>query len=259
MVTSGYTPAHDGVSTYYEVHGEGRPLVLLHGGGLTIDLGFGELLPALARERQVIAAELQGHGHTADADRPYTFGGLAGDVAALLDHLGLEKADVFGFSLGGMVATELGVRYPARVDRLVLGSTFFRPDGFHDDVRDPALFATSTRMPTADDFAAMRAAYEAVAPDPKHFEEFMARVGGAVQTFPGWSPEELARITAPTLVLIGDHDFAKVSHADELRTLIPDARLAVLPATTHMSLTGRTDLLVPVLRDFLDAGRDAAS
>jgi pimeloyl-ACP methyl ester carboxylesterase len=251
MVTSGYAPANDGVSTFYEVHGEGRPLVLLHGGILTIDLSFGRLLPELAADRQVIAVELQGHGHTADADRPYTLAALAGDVAALLDHLGLARADVFGFSLGGLVATELALRHPARVDRLVLAASHFRPDGYHDDVRDPALFATSSRMPTEADFAEIRAAYERVAPDPKHFEEFLAKASGAVGTFAGWSPAELAGIAAPTLVVVGDNDFVKVSHADELRTLIPDARLAVLPGTTHMGLTGRTDLLVPMLREFL--------
>lgn len=254
MVTSGYAPAREGVSTYYEVHGEGRPLVLLHGGGMTIDLTFGTLLPELAGGRQVVAAELQGHGHTADADRPFSVPALAGDVVALLDHLGLARADVFGFSLGGLVATELAVRYPARVDRAVLASTFFRPDGFHDDVRDPALFATSTRMPTQQDFAAMRAAYEAVAPDPKHFEDFMSRLSRMVTTFPGWTPEEIAGITAPTLVVVGDNDFTRLTHADELRTLIPGARLAVLPATNHNDVPSRPEL-PPMLRRFLDAGR----
>lgn len=254
MVTSGYAPAHDGVSMYYEVRGGGRPLVLLHGGGMTIDLAFGTLLPELTTGRQVIGAELQGHGHTADADRPFTMPALAGDVVALLDHLGLDRADVFGFSLGGLVATELAVRYPARVDRAVLASSFFRPDGYHADVRDPALFATSTRLPTQADFNDMRAAYEAVAPDPKHFEDFMSRLGGMVSTFPGWSPEEIAGITAPTLVVVGDNDFTTLPHADELRTLIPDARLAVLPGTNHQYVPGRPEL-APILRRFLDAGR----
>jgi pimeloyl-ACP methyl ester carboxylesterase len=254
MMTSGYAPVN-GLDMYYELHGEGRPLVLLHGGLLTIDLSFGRLLPALAKERQVIALELQGHGRTADTDRPITMDGLAGDVAGLLDLLGLDRADVFGFSLGGLVATELAVGRPDRVDRLVLAATHFHPDGYHDDVRDPALFATSTRMPTEADFAEMRDTYQRIAPDPAHFDAFAQKTSAAVGTFAGWPPERLAAITAPTLIVIGDHDFVRIEHSAQLHRLIPGSRLAVLPDTTHMRLTQRDDMLLPMLRELLDAGR----
>jgi pimeloyl-ACP methyl ester carboxylesterase len=254
MMTSGYAPVN-GLNMYYEVHGEGRPLVLLHGGLQTIDLAFGRLLPALATERQVIAVELQGHGRTADTDRPVTLDGMAGDVAGLLDLLGLDRADVFGFSLGGLVATELAVSRPDRVDRLVLAASHFHPDGYHDDVRDPALFATSTRMPTEADFAEMRDAYQRIAPEPAHFDAFAQKTSAAVAAFTGWPPERLAAIAAPTLIVIGDHDFVRIEHAAQLHGLIPGSQLAVLPNTTHMRLTQRDDLLLPMLRELLDVGR----
>jgi pimeloyl-ACP methyl ester carboxylesterase len=141
------------------------------------------------------------------------------------------------------------------VDRVVLAASHFHPDGYHDDVRDPALFATSTRMPTEADFAAMQEAYARVAPDPAHFDAFMAKASNAVAAFTGWSPEELGSIKAATLIMVGDNDFARVEYAAEMRQLIPDSQLAVLPGTTHMELTQRAELVVPIVERFLDQGR----
>jgi pimeloyl-ACP methyl ester carboxylesterase len=251
---SGYAPVN-GLNMYYEVHGTGRPLVLMHGGLHTIDLSFGQVLPGLAASRRAIGVELQGHGHTADIHRPFTLVGLADDIVGLLDLLGIERADVFGFSLGGLVATQLAVTRPERVDRVVLAASHFHPDGYYDDIRDPALFATSTRMPTEQDFAAMREAYERVAPDPAHFTDFAEKVSTAVGTFTGWSADELGSIKTPTLIMVGDNDFVRVEHAAEMRDLIPDSRLAVLPDTTHIQLTQRAELVVPIVERFLDQGR----
>ena len=149
--TTGYAPVN-GLRMYYEVHGTGRPLVLLHGGLMTIDLSFGDIWPELATDRQVIATELQGHGRTADIDRDIELRYLAGDVAALLDHLGIGQADVLGFSLGGGVALQLALDQPDRVGRVILASVSYASDGFHAEISDPAQHATSTRMPTAEDF-----------------------------------------------------------------------------------------------------------
>jgi pimeloyl-ACP methyl ester carboxylesterase len=248
---SGYAQVN-GLQMYFEVHGDGRPLLLLPGGLLTVDLSFGQLLPLLAPNRRVIAVELQGHGHTADIDRPVTPAALASDVVGLLDELGVDRTDVFGFSLGGLVATQLAIAWPDRVDRVVLASTHFRPDGYHDDVRDPALFATSTRMPTQAAFEQMRAAYEQVAPDPKHFDAFQQKMGASVGSFAGWPPAELAAIDAPTLIVVGDHDFVRLEHSGELRDLVTGSQLAVLPGTTHMDVTSRVELLVPMLERFFD-------
>jgi pimeloyl-ACP methyl ester carboxylesterase len=252
--TSGYAPVN-GLNMYYEIHGAGRPLILLHGGLLTIDLSFGRLLPGLAAFRRAIGVELQGHGHTADTDRPLSLDGLADDIVGLLDMLEIECADLFGFSLGGLVATQLAVTRPDRVDRLVLAASHFHPDGYHDDVRDPALFATSARMPTQEDFAVMREAYARVAPDPARFPAFAEKASAAVASFTGWPPEDVGSIKAATLIMVGDNDFVRVQHAAEMRELIPDSQLAVLPGTTHMQLTQRAELVVPIVERFLTQGR----
>ena len=250
QVTTGYAPVN-GLKMYYEVHGAGRPLVLLHGGLLTIDLSFGKLLPDLVLSRQVIATELQGHGRTGDIERDIELRSLAGDVAALLDHLGVEQADVFGFSLGGGVALQLALDHPARVGRLIVASVSYARDGFHPEILDPALQATSTRMPTADDFREMREAYVRLAPDPDYFDAFAAKTSRAAGNLKGWSAEELGSIAAPTLLVFGDHDFFRLEHAVAMHALIPGAQLAVLPGTAHMGVTRRADLILPLLSGFL--------
>jgi pimeloyl-ACP methyl ester carboxylesterase len=247
---TGYADVN-GVHMYYELHGQGSPLVLLHGGMLTIELGFAELLPDLARRHRVIAVEMQGHGRTADIDREITPAALAEDIVGLLDHLGIDRAHVLGHSMGGEVAVELAVRHPDRVRSIVPISVSVRPDGMHEDHADPARQATSTRMPTAQDFADWRAAYQRLSPHPEHFDDFLAILSRAHAVPEGWSDEELARITAPTLVVLGDHDFVTIDHAAVMQRLIPGAKLAVLPDTTHMTITRRADLLLPMLAEFL--------
>lgn len=251
---SGYAKVN-GLEMYYESHGSGRPLVLLHGGVVTLDLSFGALIPELAASHRVIAVELQGHGRTADSDREMTVPALAGDVVALLDVLGIERADFFGFSLGGMTSLETAIRHPDRVDRLVLASVGYRADGYLDEVRDPALFATSTRLPTQDDFQEMMDAYTAIAPHPEHFHDFMAKTSVAAQ-YEGWSQDELRGIAASTLLVFGDTDFIRLDHAVEMHGLFPDAQLAVLPGCTHMDVMRRRDLILPMVTDFLDRADD---
>ena len=249
-MSSGYAPVN-GLRMYYEVHGTGRPLVLLHGGLLTIDLSFGDLLPALAAGRQVIATELQGHGRTADVERDIDLGFLAGDVAALLDHLGVGQADVLGFSLGGWTALQLALDHPDRVGRLILVSVSYASDGYYPEISDPAQHATSTRMPTEEDFRQMREAYERLAPDPGHFEAFAAKVSHAAGSVPGWTPAELAGISVATMLVVGDHDFVRLEHAVQMHALIPGAQLAVLPGATHMGVLRRSDHMVPLAAGFL--------
>ena len=249
-MSSGYAPVN-GLRMYYEVHGTGRPLVLLHGGLLTIDLSFGDLLPVLAAGRQVIATELQGHGRTADIERDIDVRFLADDVAGLLDHLGVGQADVLGFSLGGWTALQLALDHPDRVGRLILVSVSYASDGFYPEISDPAQHATSTRMPTEEDFRQMREAYARLAPDPGHFEEFAAKTSHAAGHHKGWTAAELGGITAPTLLVFGDHDFIRLEHAVQMHALIPGAQLAVLPGATHMGVLRRTDLIVPLVTGFL--------
>jgi pimeloyl-ACP methyl ester carboxylesterase len=249
-MNTGYV-AVNGLKMYYEVHGSGRPLVLLHGGLLTIDLSFGGLLPDLAASRQVIAAELQGHGRTADTDRDIELRYLASDIVGLLDHLGVDQADIFGFSLGGGVTLQLVLDHPGRVNRAIIGSISYASDGTHPDIADPARQATSVRMPTEDDFAQMSEAYATLAPDPAHFEAFTAKLQQSMTRMEGWTPEELGTVSVPTLLVFGDTDFVRLEHAVQMHELIPGAQLAVLPGTTHMNLLRRTTLIHPLIEDFL--------
>jgi pimeloyl-ACP methyl ester carboxylesterase len=243
------TYAHvNGLDVYYETHGAGRPLVLLHGGLLTIELTFAAMLPALAKTRQVVAIELQGHGHTADTDREFTLEHLADDVVGVLDVLGFEQADFFGYSLGGLVALQVAMRHPRRAGRLAVMGAHFHADGYR-----PGIFEMDSELaPTADDFREMREAYLAVAPDPGRFEGFMAKMSSLPAEL-AWSAADLGSIASRVLIVIGDRDFVRVEHADEMRELIPDARLAVLPDTTHMDLIRRADLVLLLVEPFLDA------
>ena len=232
----------NGLHLYFEQCGEGPPLVLLHGGLLTIELSFGVAMPVLAEHHRIIAVELQGHGRTADIDRPMTFASLAADVVGLLDHLGIDRADVFGFSLGGLTTYELLVRHPDRIRRAVVASADHRND--RGGEVDPE------RLPTEADFGAMREAYAAVAPDPSHFEAFAEKTGAMVHGFEGWTDDQLRAIAAPVLVLIGDTDFILVPNAAEAAELLPRGQLAVLPGTTHMDMT-RSGLVGAVVDTFL--------
>lgn len=249
---TGYAKVN-GLEMYYEVHGEGsgRPLVLLHGGVLTIDLSFAPLLPRLAADRRVIAMELQAHGHTADIDRPMTIPQLAEDVVAVLDELGVDRADFFGFSLGGLTALQITVAHPERVGRAVLASVHYRPDGYYEEISDPAQFGVSRRLPSEADFRQMADTYARTAPHPEHFQDLLTKCTAAAHDHAGWSDDELRGVAAPVLLVIGDTDFVRVEHAAAMLGLIPEARLAILPATTHMAVTGRTELLMPMLETFL--------
>ncbi|MDQ2750739.1 MAG: alpha/beta hydrolase [Actinomycetota bacterium] len=248
---SGYVDVN-GLHMYYQSYGAGSPLVLLHGGMLTIELNFAGLIPALATNHQVIGVEAQGHGRTADIHRPITPAALASDVVALLDELGIGRAHVFGHSMGAATAMELAVSHPARVRSIVAASVSVRRDGLHEDLTDPAKMATSTRMPTQQDFLEFKEAYERLSPHPEQFTEFLARLSESNADTEGWSDEQLAGITAPVLLVLGDRDFTTVEHGGAMLALIPGSQLAVLPDTTHMQVTRRPELLLPMLARFLD-------
>lgn len=249
---SGYADVN-GLHMYYEIHGdEGTPLVLLHGGVMTIDLNWAGLVPTLAKKHRVIGVEFQAHGHTADIDRDLTYANLAGDVVGLLDHLGIGRAHVMGHSMGGGTTLELAVHHPDRLLSVVPISASVRPAGSHPDLADPATYATSTIMPTEQDFADMAEAYARVAPHPERFEDLPVRSMTSMQGWTGWTDEQLAAVTAPTLIVQGDHDFTLNDHAALMQRLIPGSWLAILPGTTHMQATRRADLLLPMLAAFLD-------
>src|SRR3954462_9366314 len=166
----------DGLPPGYEEHGDpdGPPLVALHGGILTFEGSFGDVLPWLAPGRRVIGVELQGHGHPADTGRAMSIERFADDVAELLDRLGVERADLWGFSLGALTATGVAIRHPEKVRRLVLAAVNIRPDGYHPEIT--ARGQDDPRLPTQDEFASWRAAYDAVAPNPVDFFPFLERM-----------------------------------------------------------------------------------
>jgi pimeloyl-ACP methyl ester carboxylesterase len=248
-VGSGYAEVN-GLHLYWERYGEGPPLVLLHGGMLTIELNFATLIPTLAKDHTVIGVEQQGHGRTANIDREITYPNLASDIVALLDHLGIEKATVLGHSMGGAVALELAVNHRDRVRAIIPASTSVRADGLHPDLSDPATFETSSIMPTAQDFADFTAAYQRLSPHPERFEEFLTYLSSMDQDFEGWTDEQLAGITCPVLIVQGDNDFTTVAHAAFMLNRIPGSALAVLPDTTHMQVTRRDTILLPILQQF---------
>jgi pimeloyl-ACP methyl ester carboxylesterase len=201
---------------------------------MTIDSNFGPLLEPLAASRQVIAVELQGHGHTADSDRELTIKALASDVIGVLDHLGVADADFYGFSMGGLVAYEIAFSAPARIGKLIIASADAqRPPGREGAPID------ERRLPTAADFEAMHGAYAAVAPDPAHFQEFAAKNAKAVHEHPARTADELRSLRMPILLIFGDRDFNPLPDVLETFALLPNAQLAVLPGTTHMGVARR--------------------
>src|SRR5215475_14331398 len=200
----------------------------------------------LAASRQVIAVELQGHGHTADTGRAMTIEALAGDVVALLDQLGIAEADLFGFSLGGLVAYAIALGAPTRAGKLIVASAdAHRPPGRESAPLD------DDRLPTPTDFQAWRDAYEAVAPDPTRFAELAGKTEALVHEFPGWT-DELRSLRAPTLLIFGDRDFSPLPDVVEMFGFLPNAQLAVLPGTTHVGVTRRPREVLALITPFLD-------
>jgi pimeloyl-ACP methyl ester carboxylesterase len=255
---TGYAPVN-GLNMYYEVHGTGAPLVVLHGSFMTISL-MGKLVPELAKSRQVIAVEFQGHGHTADIDRPITYEHLADDIAGLLQHLGIGTADIYGYSLGGGVALQVAIRHPEMVRKLVIVSASHTSDGMYPEV----LAAIEHITPALFDGTPWREAYDQVAPDPEAFPTVFAKVAQLDMTPYFWPSEVVRSISAPTLIVIGDSDGIRPEHAVEMFRLrgggvfgdlagLPAAQLAVLPGTTHVGILDRAEWLLAILPPFLDA------
>jgi len=255
--TSGYVPVN-GLDVYYEIHGDGSPLALLHGGMGTIDSCFANLLPALAAARQVVAVELQGHGHTADADRPLSYQHLAADAAAVLEALGIGMADLVGYSLGGAVALELAMRHPALVRRVVFaGGTSYRRDGLYPEV-------LAEPESAADDLtgSVWHQAYLRVAPDPSRWPVLVAKNRDLDRTFAGWPDEAIQAVTAPVLLIIADSDIVRPEHTVQMFRLLgggvigdiaglPASQLAVLPGTSHIGLLDRVGWLQSMILEFL--------
>ena len=260
---NGYAEVN-GLRMYYEVRGEGRPLVLLHGAYQTVDT-IGPILPGLAETRQVIVPELQAHGRTADIDRPITYEGMADDVAALIGYLGLDCPDVFGFSMGAAAALQLAVRHPEVVRRLVLVSVSFRSDGAQPELNE----TLPTITPETFSGTPIEAAYKEVAPNPEDFPRLVEKMKRLDSTPFAWPAEDVRGIEAPTMIVVGDADVVRLEHAVEMFRLLgggamgdlagfSKARLVVFPGTSHFIPPGsgvmdRAEWLLAMVPAFLDA------
>ena len=248
------------LNMYYEVHGSGRPLVLLHGGISNIETDFGLLLPALAKDRQVIAIEQQAHGRTADVDRPLSISQMAGDTVALLRQIGLENADFFGYSMGAAIALQITIEHPEMVGKAVLAAVAYKAEGAHSGTSD-SVEDLNPEMMAATPFGQ---AYARMAPNPDDWPKLLKKVGEWGRNIKDLAAEAVESIQAPVLLVYGDSDIVKPEHAVEMFRLLgggvpgdlvglPRCRLAVLPGTTHITLVHRADWLISMINEFLEA------
>jgi pimeloyl-ACP methyl ester carboxylesterase len=239
----------NGLKVYYEIHGQGRPLVLLHGAFGTAE-GWAHVLPSLTKTRQVILIEQQGHGHTPDRDAPLTYEQMAEDTAALLERIGVKGADIFGYSDGGVVGLRLAMKHPELVGKLaVLGSNA----GKLSDTYEQASYEMFLALP--DDFApaVIKDPYDRVAPDKSKWPVLVRKIKDLGRDFPGFPAGEVKAIKAPTLVMQGDRDGVRPEHAVEIMRMIPGARLAIFPGADHFLLYTNPDLVVETFMGFFDA------
>ena len=249
----------NGLDLYYERHGEGgTPLVLLHGAFSAIGTSFGALLPKLAASREVIAFELQGHGHTADIDRPFALDTMADDIAAGLEQLGVARADIFGYSLGAGVALTLALRHTERVRKLVLASLAYSKAGY------PPGFVEAMQGIKAEMFTGTpwQQEYASIAPRPDDFGKLLAKLKTFNSILPDFAEAELKAITLPVLLISGDADNASLEHMASFHRLLGGgvpvdqtgaARswLLILPGTSHAFVPARADIIAPAVEAFL--------
>jgi pimeloyl-ACP methyl ester carboxylesterase len=260
----------NGINLYFETHGEGRPLILLHGGLMSGEM-FGPTLPLLAERHQVVAVDLQGHGRTADIDRPIDVRLMAGDIAALIDHLGLERPDIVGYSLGGGVALHTAAKYPAKVRRLVAASANIRPDAIYPEMRAQQAQVSAAAADFMKD-TPMYQLYQRVAPRPEDFPRLLDKIGQSMARDFDYT-EEVRSLSVPTLIVCADADMAPPSHYVEIFKLLggglrdggwmsegrPEGghALAILPGLTHYNL-GISPLFATATLAFLDEQPSAA-
>ena len=255
----------NGINLYYETHGSGRPLILLHG-GLGSGEMFGPVLPMLAERHQVVAVDLQGHGRTADIDRPFDIRLMAGDIAALIDHLRLDTPDVVGYSLGGGVALQTAVKHPAKVRRLVIVSANMRPDAIYAEMRTQQGQVNAAAVEFMKE-TPMYQLYQRVAPRPQDFPRLLDKIGEAMSKDFDYT-EEVRGLQMPTLVVAADADMAPPSHYVEVFKLLGGGlrdggwmgegrpkgghALAILPGLTHYNICN-SPLFAAATLAFLDA------
>jgi len=261
-VKTGYAPVN-GLNLYYEIHGAGEPLILLHGGLGATEM-FGAILPLLSNKRRVIAVDLQAHGRTADIDRPLSFPAMADDIAGLMKYLGIAKSDLMGYSLGGGVALRTAIQYPDAVRKLVVVSTAFRRDGWYPEVV-AAMAQVGAGAAEAMKQSPIYQTYARIAPKPADWPGLLTKMGELLRQDYDWS-KEVAAIKAPTMLVFADADAVRTAHAVQFFELLgggkkdagwdgagmSNARLAILPGLTHYNIFS-SPALAPTVTPFLDA------
>ena len=257
--TTGYAPVN-GLKMYYEIHGSGEPLVLLHGAFMTITTNWSGWIEELSKTRRVIAVEMQGHGRTADINRDLSPENLADDVASLLDYLKIPKADILGYSLGGGAAMQCAIRHPEKVRKVIIISFAFRSDGWVKEKND----AMSKLTPEAFKGSPIETEYKNLSPTPDKFADFVNHVlAMAVRPY-DFGADKLKATKAPMFFIDGDADGVRLDHISEMFSLKgggmsgdlqprSESRLVILPNTTHVTLMMRMSTIVPMVNDFLDA------
>ena len=231
MITRNYATVN-GLNMYYEVHGNGESLVLIHGGGSTIETTFGNILPLLAKRYKVVAVEMQAHGHTGDRDARETFEQDADDVATLLKQLNIPNASIFGFSNGGNTAMQIAIRHPSIVNKLIIASAFYQRDGMIAGFFGNMQYATLENMPEL-----LKTAFLKINPDPDKLRNMHDKDKARMLAFRDWADDDIQSIQAPTLIINGNHDVVKPEHAVKMSQLIPHAELMIVPGI-HGSFIG---------------------
>lgn len=251
---NGYSEVN-GLKMYYEIHGQGNPLILIHGGGSTIETNFEKIIPLLSKNRKVIAVELQAHGRTSDRNADLTFEQDADDIATLLKNLNIDKADFFGFSNGGTTTLQISIRHPEIVDKMILGSALAKRNGVPDWFWGFMAQAKLENMP-----AQLKEGYKKVAADTNGLQVMHDRDAKRMVNFKDIPDEQIKSIKAPTLIIIGDKDVITPEHALELHRQIANSELAVIPGghgqyigeiTTITPDFKESDLVVPMIEKFL--------
>jgi pimeloyl-ACP methyl ester carboxylesterase len=232
---SGYSQVN-GLNMYYEIHGQGKPLVLIHGGGSTIETSFGNLIPLLEKRRQLICVEMQAHGHTGDRNSKLTFKQDADDVAALLKNLDIAKADILGFSNGGQTSIEIALRHPEVVDRLIIVAPIYKRSGVPAEFWRGFDHATLDSMPLALQQGQLKANGNSRQALLNSFQKDVERMKG----FEGWTDEQIRSITVKTLIINGTHDVGTVEHSVDMHRLMSNSELAIFPGT-HGTYIGSSE------------------
>jgi pimeloyl-ACP methyl ester carboxylesterase len=253
----GYAPVN-GIKVYYEVYGEGMPVVLLHGSFYTIDMNWGQLIPELSKTRQVIAIEMQSHGHTPFSDRKLSHATLANDVEGVMDYLKIDSADIVGYSFGGSVAYQFAIQSPKRLRKLVIISAAYKSSGWRPEVNE----AFKNMKPEHFDTSPLKEVYDAVAPDKTKWTKFVDQMIASITKPYDLGDSSIAKIASPVLLISGDND--GIDKIELIKTyqllggaitadfgVTPKSQLAIVPGQGHVSLMMQTQTILDYLNSFL--------